>query len=46
MNLDDVVYSPQQGNPNGPYIVNLSNLPFAPTPPLRTLITTGSTRQK
>jgi hypothetical protein len=46
VNLDDVVNNPQQGDPNGPYIVNVSDLPFAPTPPLRTSITPWNTRQK
>ncbi len=46
VNLDDVVNSLQQGDPNCLYIVNLLDLPFAPAPPLRTSITPGSTRQK
>jgi hypothetical protein len=39
MTLDDVVNNPQQGDPNGLYIVNLSYFPSAPAPPLRTSIT-------
>jgi hypothetical protein len=46
MNLDDVVNNLQQGDLDGPKIVNLLDLSSAPTPPLRTPIPLGNIGQK